>query len=199
MMQYIKENKHYKFIPSRVVCIDDMNKKHVLNNDIYDKYQTTASVEGELVICNDVTKTQNSQTKIVKETYDEYLKIIKKRDILKDKWIYNIIDGISEQSSIIYRDDKCIVIPSYMWDLNDKNKLHILCLPIDKTLRTIRSLEFKHIPLLKHMKKVTCTIIKEKYGVDECYIKKFFHYEPSTYHLHTHYITPTEKKNETKT
>jgi m7GpppX diphosphatase len=75
-----------------------------------------------------------------------------------------------------------------MWNSKDVDKLQIICLPIDKTLRTIRSLEFKDIPLLKHMKKVTCKIIKEKYGVDECYIKKFFHYEPSTYHLHIHFI-----------
>jgi hypothetical protein len=111
-----------------------------------------------------------------------------KRDINKDKWIYNIIDGISEQESILYKDDKCIVIPSYMWNSTDVDKLQILCLPIDKSLRTIRSLEMKHIPLLKHMKQVTCAVIKHKHGLDECYIKHFFHYEPSTYHLHIHFM-----------
>ena len=187
-MQYNHDNKHYKFIPSRVIIMDDINKKQVFQNDIYDKYHTTATVEGELIVCNDISKMRKSQKKIVKETYQEYLKIIERRETDKDKWIYNIIDGISEQESIIYKDDKCIVIPSYMWNSKDVDKLQIICLPIDKTLRTIRSLEFKDIPLLKHMKKVTCKIIKEKYGGVECYIKKFFHYEPSTYHLHIHFI-----------
>ena len=187
-MQYNHDNKHYKFIPSRVIIVDDINKKQVFQNDIYDKYQTTATVEGELIVCNDTSKMRKSQKKIVKETYQEYLKIIERRETDKDQWIYNIIDGISEQESIIYKDDKCIVIPSYMWNSKDVEKLQIICLPIDKTLRTIRSLEFKDIPLLKHMKKVTCKIIKEKYGLDECYIKQFFHYEPSTYHLHIHFI-----------
>ena len=31
-------------------------------------------------------------------------------------------------------------------------------------------------------------IIKQKYKIDEDYIKMFFHYEPSTYHLHIHFI-----------
>jgi len=187
-MQYINENKHYKFIPSKVIMVDDSSKKHTFKNDVYDKYQASATIEGELVVCNDMSKMRKSQKKIVKETYDEYMKIIEQRDINKDKWIYNVIDGVSEQESILYRDDKCIVIPSYMWNKTDVDKLQLLCLPIDKTLRTIRSLEMKHIPLLKHMKQVTCSVIKEKYGQDECYIKKFFHYEPSTYHLHIHFM-----------
>lgn len=197
MMHYINNNKYYKFIPSRIISIDDINKKCLLKNDIYDKYQTNASVEGELIVCGDISQPVFFQKKIIKETYDDYLKIIEKRDILKDKWIYNIIDGISEQDSVIYRDDKCIVIPSYTWDLNDITKLHILCIPIDTKLRTIRSLEFNHIPLLKHMKMVTCAAIKEKYGINECYIKQFFHYEPSTYHLHIHFmdISNTESQS----
>lgn len=187
-MQYINENKHYKFIPQKVLMVDESNKKQTFKNDIYDKYQASATIEGELIVCNDITKMRKSQKKIAKETYEEYIKIIEKRDVNKDKWIYNIIDGISEQDSILYRDDKCIVIPSYMWNSTDVDKLQILCLPIDKSLRTIRCLEMKHIPLLKHMKHVTCAVIKEKYGLDECYIKKFFHYEPSTYHLHIHFM-----------
>jgi m7GpppX diphosphatase len=38
------------------------------------------------------------------------------------------------------------------------------------------------------MKKVTLETIKNKYGIDECYLKMFFHYEPSTYHLHIHFV-----------
>jgi m7GpppX diphosphatase len=187
-MQYIKENKHFKFIPSSIIMVDESSKKQTFKNDIYDKYQASATIEGELVVCNDISKMRKSQKKIVKETYEEYLKIIKNRDVNKDKWIYNIIDGVSEQESILYKDDKCIVLPSYMWNSGHVDKMHILCLPIDKSLRTIRTLENKHISLLKHMKEVTCAAIKEKYGLDESYIKKFFHYEPSTYHLHIHFV-----------
>ena len=59
---------------------------------------------------------------------------------------------------------------------------------IDVTLRSIRSLNKSHIQLLEHMKYITLDIIKNNYGIDECYIKMFFHYEPSTYHLHIHFV-----------
>jgi len=186
-MQYIEKNKHYKFVPSKLLFVND-NKIHIFNNDIYDKYQTTAVIEGDLIVCNDETKMRKNQKKIVKETYEEYLQIISNRDASKDTWMYNIINGVSEQESILYRDDKCIVIPSYSWDTNYIDKMHILCLPIDISLRTIRCLESKHIPLLQHMKKVTCAIIKNNFGIEECHIKMFFHYEPSTYHLHIHFM-----------
>lgn len=64
----------------------------------------------------------------------------------------------------------------------------MLCLPVDKTLRTIRSLNASHISLLEHMKYVTLDVIKTKYEISESYIKMFFHYEPSTYHLHIHFV-----------
>ena len=74
-----------------------------------------------------------------------------------------------------------------MWDSVNIDKLHILCLPINLKLRSIRSLTNEHIPLLEHMERVTTEIIKKKYDLDEYYIKMFFHYEPSTYHLHIHF------------
>jgi hypothetical protein len=38
------------------------------------------------------------------------------------------------------------------------------------------------------MRNITLKIIKEKYGLNETSIKKFFHYPPSTYHLHIHFV-----------
>lgn len=188
-MQVTIANTNYKFIPSQISSFDSIRKNDlILKNDIYEKYSAIVEVEGELIICNDINKMRRSEKKIIRETYDDYLRYIKKRDIEKDKWIYNIIDGISEQESILYRDELCIVIPTYMWDSKNIEKLHLLCLPTDITLRSIRSLNSTHIPLLEHMKKVTLDIIKQKYDIDERYIKMFFHYEPSTYHLHIHFV-----------
>jgi m7GpppX diphosphatase len=188
-MQVTIDNINYKFIPSKLSSFDSIQKKEViLKNDIYEKYRCNAEVEGELIICNDISKIRKSGKKIIRETYGDYVKYIRKRDIEKDRWIYNIIDGISEQETILYRDEKCIVIPTYTWDCINIDKLHILCLPTDISLRSIRSLNKSHIPLLEHMKEVSLDIIKNKYGLDECYMKMFFHYEPSTYHLHIHFV-----------
>lgn len=187
-MQVTVDNVNYKFIPSKVTSFDTIIKNNrTMQNDIYEKYEAIAEISGELIVCNDATKMKRNEKKIIRETYNSYLKTLEHRDPKKDKWIYNIIDGISEQESILYRDDKCIVIPTYMWDGLNADKLHILCLPIDTSLRSIRSLTNEHIPLLEHMKKVTLDIIKQKYDLDEYYLKMFFHYEPSTYHLHIHF------------
>jgi len=188
-MQLTIENVNYKFIPSKVTSFDQIvRNKKTMENDIYEKYEATAEISGELIICNDVTKMKHTEKKLVRETYEEYLISLQKRDPNKDKWIYNIVDGSSEQEQILYRDESCIVIPTYMWDSVNIDKLHILCLPTDVTLRSIRSLTAEHIELLEHMKKVTLETIKNKYGLDECYLKMFFHYEPSTYHLHIHFV-----------
>jgi len=191
-MQVTINNKNFKFIPSSIKSIETIDKNFkTMENDIYEKYQANAEVSGELIICNDSNKMKHTGKKIVKETFEQYLKNLKKRDPTKDTWIYNIIDGISEQNKILYRDELCIVIPTYLWDSLNTDKLHILCLPTDITLRSIRSLKADHIPLLEHMKKVTLETIKNKYCIDECYLKMFFHYEPSTYHLHIHFVNIT--------
>jgi m7GpppX diphosphatase len=188
-MQVTIENVNYKFTPSRLSRIDSIKKdKLVLKNDIYEKYRATAEIEGELIICNDTSLMCRFQKKIIRESYEDYLKYIVKRDAGKDKWIYNIIDGISEQHSILYRDNVCIVVPTYTWDGINLDNLHILCLPTDTSLRSIRSLNSSHIQLLEHMRRVTLEIIAAKYNIDEYYIKMFFHYEPSTYHLHIHFV-----------
>ena len=188
-MQVTVENVNYKFIPSKVTSFDKIVKNNkTMENDIYEKYEATAEISGELIVCNDVSKMKRTEKKLVRETYEEYLTSLKKRDPNKDKWIYNIIDGTSEQELILHRDESCVIIPTYMWDSVNIDKLHILCLPTDVTLRSIRSLTAEHIELLEHMKKVTLETIKAKYGLDECYLKMFYHYEPSTYHLHIHFI-----------
>jgi m7GpppX diphosphatase len=188
-MQVNIDNINYKFIPTKLASVDSIKKdKQIFKNDIYEKFNATAEIEGELIICNDANQMRKFEKKIVRETYEDYLRYIQKREQKKDQWIYNIIDGTSEQESILYRDPKCIIIPTYTWDGKTLDKLHILCLPIDLSLRSIRSLDSSHIPLLEHMKLAALRNIKHLYGLDECYVKMFFHYEPSTYHLHIHFV-----------
>ena len=188
-MQKTIDNVNYKFIPSNVHSIDKtMKTKKIMENDVYEKYEATATVDGELIICKDVTQMKQRVKKIVQEDYETYLQTLEKRDPKKDIWIYNIIDGISEQESILYRDDKCIVFINYFWDGKDVDKLQLLCMPLDKNIRSIRSLDASHISLLEHMKTVTLNVIREKYGLEEGYIRMYFHYEPSTYHLHIHFV-----------
>jgi len=188
-MQQTIDNFNYKFIPSKVYNIEKtMKVKKTMENDIYEKYEATAIVDGELIICKDVSQMKQHVKKLVQEDHETYLQTLENRDPKKDQWIYNIIDGISEQESILYRDEKCIVFINYFWDGKDTDKLQLLCMPTDINLRSIRSLDASHLPLLEHMKTVTLDVIREKYGLEEGDIKMYFHYEPSTYHLHIHFV-----------
>jgi m7GpppX diphosphatase len=188
-MQQTIENINYRFIPSHVYNIEKtMKNKKTMENDIYEKYEATAIVDGELIICKDASQMKQRVKKLVREDYEMYMQTLEKRDPKKDIWIYNIIDGISEQESILYRDDKCMVFVNYFWDGKDVDKLQLLCMPTDRSLRTIRSLDVSHVPLLKHMRNITLDLIREKYGLEEGTIKMYFHYEPSTYHLHIHFV-----------
>lgn len=188
-MELIHESTKEKFIPYTVMSFPNIRKvKLLMENDSFSKYEAITEVKGEYIFCNDISKLKKYSKILVKESYDDYLEFIKNRDYEKDRWIYNIIDGIAEQDKIIYRDISTIVIPSYTWDSNNIDKLHILCLPTDKTLRTIRDLTLSNLSLLEYMKKITLQQIEDKYGLKEENLKIFFHYDPSTYHLHIHFI-----------
>jgi len=188
-MIFTLDNKQYTFNPQSVVSFNDIIiHQKIIDNDVFEKYQASTTVDGELIICNDISKLKKTNKKIIRETYEQYLEFIETRDINKDKWIYNIIDGLAEQSSILYKDDKCIIMPTYTWNSIDINKLHILCIPFDKSLRCIRSLDKNSIPLLNYMKQVSLEIINTKYDLDDTNLKIFLHYNPSPYHLHIHFI-----------
>ena len=194
-MQQTIDNVNYRFIPSKVTSFDSIIKeKKTMENDIYEKYEAKAEITGELIICKDVTQMKQRVKRLVQEDYKTYLQTLDKLDHKKDIWIYNIIDGISEQESILHKDDKCIVFVNYFWDGKDIDKLQLLCMPMDTTLRSIRTLDASHVSLLEHMKLVTLQVIREKYGLEKENIKMYFHYEPSTYHLHIHFVNTSSNQ-----
>jgi m7GpppX diphosphatase len=188
-MELIDGLTKYKFIPNTIVSFPSIRKiKTIMENDSFIKYQAIAEVNGEYIVCNDNTKLKTYTKRIIKESYEEYLEFMLKRGFEKDQWIYNIINGVAEKETILYRDDIVIVIPAYTWDSTEIEKIHILCLPTDTSIRTIRDLTLENVQLLEHMKNATLQKIEEIYGLTEENLKMFFHYDPSTYHLHIHFI-----------
>lgn len=137
--------------------------------------------------------TKSRIPKLIKESYNDYLEFISKGNFEIDKWIYDIIDGIAEKEKIIYQDEKIIIIPTYIWNGEDLNKMHLLTIPTDKSLRTIRDLTGNNIELLEYMREKTFESIKSKYNFDPENIKAYFHYPPSTHHLHVHFVLISNK------
>lgn len=191
MLHYVdkKNNKKYTFIP-RCKWINNIKKNEkIFTNDVYEKHNIKLNnLSGELIECNDLTKTDTFCKKIVFESYQEYLCIISKRDFQKEQWVYNILDGKTEQNDILYQDSKILIVPNYIWNGEDLSKMYLLTFPKNKKLHSIRDLTDEHISLLEHMKTKTLEIIKKKYNFNENKIKIFMHYSPSTYHLHIHFV-----------
>ncbi len=178
----------------KLTFIPDSNSYSNLNieskiqsNDIYEKYNVTATIKGELICCKDKSKTPVRSNKIVYESYEEYLDIISNRDQSLDQWIYNIIDGFAENESILYSDEDFLLIPNYTWDKKTIEKFHLLAILKDKNLRTIRDLDNSHIDLLEKIKQIGIMTLINDYQVDKEEINIYFHYEPSTYQLHLHF------------
>jgi len=193
-MQSMEHNQdNSEFIPSSFSNIEISNI--IFENDAFTKYEACAKAHGEYIKCNDSSKLKKRKKIVVKESYGEYLDFISGRNKEKDQWIYNIINQTAEQENVIYRDPAIVVVPSYVWDSKDVSKLHLLCIPTDISLRTIRDLSFIHLSLLGYMKRVTLAKIEKLYGLKEENLKIFFHYDPSTYHLHAHFVALTNTKS----
>ena len=188
-MEFIEDKLHYKFIPNSLISYSLFTiKDKIFENDIFKKYNAQLQISGEIII-NKINDNEIIQKyKLVDETYEEYIQFISEYDNKKDKWIYNIINGITEQENILYKDDIFLIIPNYTWINKDIKYMHILSIPYITSLRCIRSLEENHVKLLNNIKNITLKKIKQHYDLDENKIKMFFHYAPSTYHLHIHFV-----------
>ncbi len=211
------ENKKYTLEPNQLNNFYDLN---ICNNATY-KHNTYEQKYKNIILAdfidssiyNQINKmkineiknetrsepmVKKKQFKIINETYQDYIKKMLIRDNIKskregDKWIYDILNGVSEIDNTIHSDKFFKLIFNQDWngyDLSEKNlkSLHLLALPMDKTLRCIRSLTANDLPLLNYIKETSLTIIDELYGLKRNMIKIYFHYLPSVYHLHIHFI-----------
>lgn len=190
MLHYIDKDsgKKYTFIPSSKWIDNIIEHDNIFSNDIYKKYKSTLNnLSGELIICSDINKIDGFCKKIVQETFEEYIQFISMRDFKKEQWVYNILDGISEQDKVLYKDEKIFILPNYTWNEIDLNKMYLLVFPTDRSLHSIRDLNKQHIELLEHIKLKGLETIKKNFGFDSDIVKMYLHYAPSTYHLHVHF------------
>ncbi len=150
--------KSLELNPNKITCV----------NDAYTTYKNVdVNVTGTVIILNDLSKENLFCKQIREETYEEYKSILTTRDFSKDIWIWNIINGISEQKDILYRCEHFLVIPNYTWNKQDVRNLHVLTIPSDPLLYTLRSLRGRHVNLLKDMKSKSLTFIESTYGLKE--------------------------------
>ncbi|KAE8986452.1 putative glutamate carboxypeptidase [Phytophthora fragariae] len=110
----------------------------------------------------------------------------------KMQWVYNILDHKSESERIIYEDvnprDGFILLPDFKWsDPANLESLYCLAIVHDRSLRSIRDLTASHLRLLRNIRDSSLEVLKTKYGVDSSFVRMYFHYQPTYYHLHVHF------------
>jgi m7GpppX diphosphatase len=164
--------------------------KTLLENESYSKYQIEAKVNGEM-ICSKIENDESLKPSVpditIKETYQDYLKLIARIPRKNYKWVCDIIDGKAEQEHIIYSNDSFILIPTYTWDQINMDNLHILAIFKDMNLKSIRSLNGTHVNLLENVLKLSFENIEKKYKIKSNKLRSYFHYHPSTWQLHIHF------------
>ena len=133
---------------------------------------------------------------MVTETPEIYSKYIwpfmkLKRDEGRLNWVFNIIEGRTEQKDVILRDhgsgmdatDAFLMLPDLNWDRKTMTSLHLLGLVERRDIWSLRDLKKKHIQWLKHMREkmldATVGIYKE---IERDQLKLYVHCMPFSYY-----------------
>lgn len=166
--------------------------KRLTSNDSNSSY----SVEGMMKISGimysvhkPAIKTfKSDNVRIVIETFNDHIEKLQKLPESNYRWIYNIIDGKAEHDDIISQTSEYILLNDYTWDSKHMNELHMLGILCDKHLKSVREITYNNTYMLLNIKYECLNKIKEIYNVDSEKIKVYFHYPPSTYQLHIHFV-----------
>merc|ERR1712226_154101 len=141
-----------------------------------------------------ILKYSEQQPSLLFETAEMYKNITKpflEKQSFSIQWVYNILEHKSESERIIYEDpDKengFILLPDYKWDMKQIQDLYLVAIVQDRSIKSIRDLNAKHLPLLKNILNKGMEEIKKRYDVPSTQIRAYFHYFPSYYHLHVHF------------
>lgn len=100
-----------------------------------------------------------------------------------------------KRHKIFYNCNEYFIIDDLKWKDNKKQNIHLLAILKDKNLRSIRDLKKKNISLLNKINKSVLSIIKSKFNINSDQIISYFHYYPSIYQLHLHFVNINKKDN----
>ena len=134
---------------------------------------------------------------MVTETPSLYRSQILPRIVQRDRssgrldWIFNIIEGRTEQEDIILRSHSTptgalteidpegfLLLPDLNWDRKAMSGLHLLALVERRDIWSLRDLRVKHIPWLRTMRNKILDAIVKVYGdqgVEKDMLKLYMH------------------------
>jgi m7GpppX diphosphatase len=104
-------------------------------------------------------------------------------------WIYNVLEGKKETELRVFENEHFMLQKD--WKFNEGDDLKSLyCLAITKRrdLHTIRDLTAADLPMLKSILAESIPAMTAMFKVPACQITAYFHYQPTYYHMHVHFV-----------
>ncbi len=187
------------------------NVKNLGANDIYHWYLATSGstdvalpdLKLNLIYpCTEkhIKKYSPQNVRMVTETPQIYKDHVhpymqKQRDEGRLNWVFNIIEGRTEQEDVMLRDqgegdrDGFLLLPDLNWDRKTLTSLHLLGLVERRDIWSLRDLKKENVGWLKHMKeKILDATIQLYPTLEKDMLKLYIHYQPTYYHFHIHVV-----------
>ncbi|CAI7666881.1 unnamed protein product [Penicillium discolor] len=147
-----------------------------------------------------IKKYSDQQLRMVTETAEIYRTHVRpymhaKREEGQLGWVFNILEGRTEQEDVILRDeghgpeDGFLMLPDLNWDRKSLGSLHLLALVQRRDIWSLRDLKRSFVPWLKYLRgRVLEATVSMYPGLEEDQIKLYVHYQPTYYHFHIHVV-----------
>jgi m7GpppX diphosphatase len=110
-------------------------------------------------------------------------------------WIFNILDGRTEQENVLFRssesdpNDDYLLLPDLNWDRSTIGSLHLLALVQRRDIWSVRDLRKSLAPWLRRLHSTLASTVTKLYpGVERDMLKFYIHYQPTYYHFHIHIV-----------
>ncbi|KAL4874126.1 hypothetical protein BDV12DRAFT_159136 [Aspergillus spectabilis] len=183
------------------------------DNDIYRWYLASSGIDADghpshdlklnlIWPCTEqhINKYSDQVVRMVTETPDIYRNHIRpyiqaKREQGRLNWVFNILEGRTEQEDVILRDpghgpeDAFLMLPDLNWDRKTIGSLHLLALVQRRDIWSLRDLKKKHVPWLRYLRqRLLEGTVKMYPDLEEDQLKLYVHYQPTYYHFHIHIV-----------
>ncbi|TFK74205.1 scavenger mRNA decapping enzyme [Pluteus cervinus] len=170
------------------------------NNDIYtwlfgwfrEDRQRDVRVD---IICpateTHIRKYSHQEQKLIRETPELYERILKPYILAlpaaRTQWVENILLGITEAESVLYKSPDFLILPDMKWDRTTLSSLYLQVLVQDRSIRSLRDLRKRHVGLLNDIRREANEVVKKNWpGITA--LRMLIHYQPSYYHFHVHIV-----------
>lgn len=101
-----------------------------------------------------IAKYSKKEFCLVTETYHRYKTVVRpyiEKQRFGLEWVYNIIDGKSEQERVLLDADDFILVPGPRWDGKVNDSMTFLAIVKSRDICSIRDLKLEHLPLLQNI------------------------------------------------